>query len=107
MAQGMTTRKHESMTRARTETVMREYLLALIGSGPFAEYFADDIVVKFCDLNLEISGREPARQTIADFHQAAFSSVPEVDSFVAGAGIACAELTFTGTHTGEFFGIAP
>jgi steroid delta-isomerase-like uncharacterized protein len=105
MAQELTTRKHEPMTRARTDTVMREYLAALLSAGPFAGYFADDIVVTFTDLGQEIVGREEAARMITGFHQVAFDSALDIRSITAGPGIAIAEIVFSGTHTGDFLGI--
>jgi steroid delta-isomerase-like uncharacterized protein len=99
------TQAPERMSRWRTEEVMREYLAALLGNGPFANSFADDIVVTLVDVGQEIVGREAAEAAIVNFHQVAFAAKPEVKTFTAGSGIAWAELVLVGTHTGDFVGI--
>lgn len=104
-ARGLTAQTPEPMTQARTEAVMGAYVDALLGNGPFADYFADDIVVTLVDLGQEIVGRDAAEAAIVDFHQVAFAAAPEVRTFIAGPGIAYAEVIFVATHTGDFAGI--
>ncbi len=102
---GLMAQTPEPMTQARTEEVMGAYVDALLSNGSFADYFADDIVVTMVDVNQEIVGRDAAEAAIVDFHQVAFAAAPEVQTFIAGPGIAYAEVHFVGTHTGDFFGI--
>jgi steroid delta-isomerase-like uncharacterized protein len=93
------------MSAERTGEVMEAYLAALDSNGAFADSFADDIVVTFVDIGQEIVGSEVAEASIVDFHQVAFDATIEVQTFTAGPGIACAEVIFSGTHTGDFAGI--
>jgi steroid delta-isomerase-like uncharacterized protein len=93
------------MTRLRTGEVIREYITALLAKGPATDYFADDIVVTMVDLDQQIVGREAAAQMVTNFHEVAFTAAPEVRQFLAGPGIAYAEILFVGTHTGDFLGI--
>lgn len=104
-SRGATAQTPKPMTQERTEEVMGDYVDALLSNGPFAEYFADDVVVKVVDAGHQIVGREAAEAAIIDFHQVAFAAAPEVQTFIAGSGIAYAEMHFRGTHTGDFFGI--
>jgi len=104
-SRGLTAQTPEPMTQARTEEVMGAYVDALLSNGAFADYFADDVVVTFVDLGQEIVGRDAAEAAIVDFHQVAFAAAPEVQTFIAGPGIAYAEVNFLGTHTGDFAGI--
>jgi len=104
-SRGQKDQTSKPMTRERTEEVMGAYIDALLSNGPFAKYFADDIVVTMVDVNQEIVGRDAAEAAIVDFHQVAFAAAPEVQTFIAGSGIAYAEMHFLGTHTGDFFGI--
>lgn len=104
-SRGLTAQTPEAMTQARTEEVMGAYVDALLSNGPFADYFADDVVVTFVDVGQEIVGRDEAEAAIIDFHQVAFAAAPEVQTFIAGPGIAYAEVLFVATHTGDFAGI--
>ncbi|MBA2470013.1 MAG: nuclear transport factor 2 family protein [Chloroflexia bacterium] len=105
ISQGSRAQTPEAMTQARTEEVMGAYVEALLSNGSFADYFADDVVVTFVDVGQEIVGRDAAEQAIVDFHQVAFATAPEVQTFIAGPGIAYAEVLFVATHTGDFAGI--
>jgi predicted ester cyclase len=94
-----------AMTRFRTSEVVREYITALLAKGPATEYFADDIVMTVVDLDQQIVGKEAVAQMVTNFHEVAFTTALEVRQFLAGTGIAYAEILFVGTHTGDFAGI--
>ncbi len=104
-SRGRTAQAPKPMTQERTEEVMGAYVDALLGNGPFAEYFADDIVVTLVDVGHQIDGRDAAKAAIIDFHRVAFAATLELQTFIAGSGFAYAEMHFRGTHTGDFFGI--
>jgi len=106
MALGSETRATtERMSRARTEEVMREYLAALLGSGPFAIHLASNVTMTLVDVGQVVAGRDAVEQAIVNFHHEAFAAQPEVQTFTAGAGIAFAEIVFVGQHIGDFVGI--
>lgn len=104
-SRGAVAQTPKPMTQERTDEVMRAYLDALLSNGRFAEYFADGIVVTLVDVGHQIVGRDAAEAATTDFHQVAFAAAIELQSFVAGSGMAYAEMQFRGTHTGDFFGI--
>lgn len=95
----------EPMDQARTEEVVGAYLETLMGNGPIGDYYAEDIVVNLMDVNQQIVGRDAAVAAIVEFHQVAFAAELEIQTFLAGPGIAYAEIVFGGTHTGDFAGI--
>jgi predicted ester cyclase len=94
-----------SMTQPETESVLSEYLDALISGGDFARFFADQIVVTLIDLDQRISGRQAAQDAITQAHCVAFDAKVAFSSVVVGAGIASAEAVFVGTHISDFAGI--
>ena len=94
-----------AMTVEQTRATLEAYLEALLASGDFGRYFADDLVVVMVEAGQETRGREAAVGLITAAHREAFAARIEPGQVVVGAGTAALEATFVGTHTGEFAGI--
>lgn len=95
-----------TMDVAQTRAVLDPYLAALVAREDIAPYFADDVVLSLVEIGQEIAGRDAVAGAIADLHQQTFDARPEVVHLVVSEGSAAGEFVFTGTHTGEFAGIA-
>ena len=93
------------MTTERTRETMQHYAEALLSSGDFARYLADDVTMSFMGTERRIQGREAVRRTIAFVHEEAVRTAIEVKSLVCDGGHAAIEAEFVGTHIGEFEGV--
>src|SRR3954453_5643404 len=95
------------MPRETTATIMNAYLEALLARGDFAAYLADDATFEIIGTPQVVHGRDAVRDTINWLHTQAFDARPKVRSVITGDDQAVVEADFVGTHTGEFFGMAP
>ena len=86
---------------------MQQYLDALTARADYAQYFTDDVVVTVEWSDQRAEGREAGEQLIRYMHEQAFDARPELKSLLVDEGKAAIEADFTGTHTGEFAGVAP
>src|SRR4029077_16437755 len=91
----------------RTREPMQHYAEALLSSGDFARYLADDVAMSFMGSERQIQGRDAVRRTITFVHEEAFRTAIEVKSLVCDGGHAAIEAEFVGTHVGEFEGVSP
>ena len=93
------------MTTERTRETMNAYVEALLSSGDFARYLADDVTVAFMGTDRTVHGRDAARQLITFVHEIAFRTDIEIKTLVCEGSSAAIEAEFVGTHIGEFEGI--
>jgi len=93
------------MSVESTRAVMTSYLQILADRGPYAQYFADDIVLTLEGTDQRVDGRDPVEQFVRYFHEQAFDARPEVKNTLVADGQAAAEIDFVGTHVGEFAGV--
>lgn len=70
------------MSTARTHETMQAYVDALVSSGDFARYLADDVTVRFMGTDRAVRGRDAARQLITFVHQQAFETAVELKLMV-------------------------
>ncbi len=96
----------ESMSIKATEKTLAAYAEALFGGGAYEDFLAEDVTLSMVDSDLVVEGRAAVKAMIDDLHHVAFDATPEVVETVVGEGRAALELTFIGTHTGEFGGVA-
>jgi len=94
------------MSTEETRTTALAYFSALIGGGAYETYFDDDIVLTISGVPGEVTGPEATRAAVDAMHHEQFDAEPEILTLIIGEGTVAAELMFTGTHTGEFAGIA-
>ena len=73
----------------------------------YGQYFTDDVVVTVEGSDQRAEGREAGEQLIRYMHEKAFDARPELKNLLVDEGKAAIEADFTGTHTGEFAGVAP
>jgi len=73
----------------------------------YGQYFTDDVVVTVEGSDQRAEGREAGEQLIRYMHEQAFDARPELKNLLVDEGKAAIEADFTGTHTGEFAGVAP
>jgi len=95
------------MTVESTNTVMNDYLEALLKQEDFGRFFADDVLWTTTETGDEVRGRDAVRDFIVAFHTQVFEARPEFTGLTVGDGRATLEANFVGTHTGDFAGIAP
>ena len=86
---------------------MQQYLDALTARADYGQYFTDDVVVTVEGSDQRAEGREAGEQLIRYMHEKAFDARPELKNLLVDEGKAAIEADFTGTHTGEFAGVAP
>lgn len=94
------------MSVESTNTVMNDYLDALLKQEDFGRFFADDVLWTTTETGDEVRGRDAVRDFIVAFHTTVFEARPEVKGLTVGDGQATLEADFVGTHTGDFAGIA-
>ena len=82
------------------------YLATLSARGDFARHFTDEVSFTVVG-GPEARGRDAVEATIRAIHEQMFDSRMLVRATVVEPGRAIAELTFVGTHVGDFMGIAP
>jgi len=90
-----------------TATTIQAYLDALLARGDFAAYLAEDATFEIVGTPQRSEGREAVRDAIIWMHTQSFDARPKVRSVITGDDQAVVEADFVGTHTGEFFGMAP
>ena len=95
------------MTTDQTRRTMEHYVEALLSSGDFARYLAEDVTFTIQGTERRVQGREAVRQTITFLHEQAFHTQIEIKSLVCEGNRAAIEAIFVGTHVGEFEGIKP
>jgi predicted ester cyclase len=95
------------MSVESTNTVMNDYLDALLKQEDFGRFFADDVLWTTTETGDEVRGRDAVRDFIVAIHTQLFEARPEFKGLTVGDGHATLEADFVGTHTGEFAGIAP
>ena len=86
---------------------MQRYLDALVKRADYGQYFTGDVVLAVAGTDQRAVGREAAEQQMRDMHERAFDARLEVKNLLVDEDKAAVEADFTGTHTGEFAGIAP
>lgn len=97
----MSTEMHRALVRRHIEEAFNKHNLAVLD-----ETLADDYVDHTNPPGWP-SGREGHRQILALYH-AAFSAFRyDIEHEVAEGNMVVVRGTYTGTHSGEFFGIAP
>jgi ketosteroid isomerase-like protein len=94
------------MSVERTQATMTAYFRDLLNGGPYAQHFAEDVVVTVMWSDQVARGRDAAKQLIDYLHQQAFEAKPVLRGMLVGEGQALAEADFVAKHTGEFAGIA-
>ena len=95
------------MTTDETRKTMEHYVEALLSSGDFARYLADDVTFTLEGTDRKVQGRDAVRQVITFFHEQAFRTAIEIKTLVCDGNRAAIEADFVGTHIGEFEGVAP
>jgi uncharacterized cupredoxin-like copper-binding protein/predicted ester cyclase len=95
-----------SMSVDETREVLDAYVNAMLEGGDFGQYLHEDAVLVDIDSGLLVEGRDNVVEAIVTWHTETFDAQPTVIRSVVGEGSAAVELHFTGTHTGEFNGIA-
>lgn len=93
------------MVTERTRETIHAYAEALVSSGDFARYLADDVTLELMGTGRRVQGREAVRQFITFIHEEAFRTAIEIKSLVCDGGGAAIEAEFVGIHIGEFEGI--
>jgi predicted ester cyclase len=91
----------------QTRSIMTAYLDALVARGDYGRHFADTVTFTMMDTGEITRGREPVVGLIDYLHTQAFDATVVVKRLVVDGSQAVLEAEFTGTHTGEFAGIAP
>jgi predicted ester cyclase len=91
---------------SQTESTFQGYVTALLEGGDFAAYLDDDVVWTFMESGEEVRGRGNVRDLIVNLHTQAFKATPELRTLVVGDGVVAIEATFTGTHVGDYQGVA-
>ncbi len=86
---------------------MQQYLDALTARADYGQYVTEDVVVTVEGSDQRAEGREAGEQLIRYMHETAFDARPELKNLLVDEGKAAIEADFTGTHTGEFAGVAP
>ena len=86
--------------------VMQDYIGALVKRADFTQYFTEDVIATFEGTDQRADGRQAAGQLIRYVHENAFDARAELKNLLTDTGKAAIEADFTGTHTGEFAGIA-
>ena len=94
------------MSVEETESVIRQYLDALLNGGDFASYFAGDVLWTTMETGDQIRGREAVRDFILALHSQLFDASPEIVNATFADGVAGLEAVFVGTHTAEFAGVS-
>jgi len=87
--------------------IMQDYLDALAKRGDYGQYFADNVILTAIGSDQRAVGRKAAEQQMQDMHERAFDARIEVKNLLVDEDKAAVEADFTGTHTGQFAGIAP
>jgi steroid delta-isomerase-like uncharacterized protein len=93
------------MSTERTRETMQAYAEALLSSGDFGRYLADDVTLVFMGANRRVQGRDAVRQLITFIHEIAFRTAIEVKTVLCDGARAAIEAEFVGTHIGEFEGV--
>jgi predicted ester cyclase len=93
------------MTTEQTRDTMNGYAEALLSSGDFARYLAEDVTLTLVGTDRIVHGRAAARAFITFFHQQAFRTAIELKASVCDGSRAALEAVFVGTHIGEFEGV--
>ena len=93
------------MTTEHTRETVHAYFEALLSSGDFARYLADDVTLELMGTDRRVQGREAVRQFITFTHEEAFRTAIEITSVVCEGDRAAIEAEFVGVHIGEFEGI--
>jgi steroid delta-isomerase-like uncharacterized protein len=93
------------MSTARTRETMQHYAEALLSSGDFGRYLADDVTLVFMGADRRVQGRDAVRQLITFIHEVAFRTAIEVKSVLCDGTRAAIEAEFVGTHIAEFEGV--
>ena len=93
------------MTTEQTRKTMEGYAEALLSSGDFARYLAEDVTVRFMGTDRVVCGREAARGLITFVHEVAFRTDVQIKALVCDGVRAAIEAEFVGTHIGEFEGV--
>jgi hypothetical protein len=75
-----------AMSVEETQQVLNAYVEALLGGGDVGQYLAEDFVVKFMDVGLEVSGREAAVDSLIALHTEQFDAQPQVVNVIVGGG---------------------
>lgn len=89
---------------AARRAAFAQYLETLNARGDFARFFADDIDFSIVG-GPEARGRAAVEGTIRAIHEQMFDSSIRIRSTICEPSRAVAELTFLGTHIGEFAGV--
>ena len=93
------------MSAESTSRIVDAYLQALLSSGDYPRYLAEDVTLTFMGTDRAVSGREAVRQLITFIHAQAFRSDVKLKGVVYGTGHAMLEADFIGTHIAAFEGV--
>ena len=94
------------MSAAQVRETMQAYVDALLARGDYGRFFAEDVEFEVVGTDLRARGPQATEDAIRFLHEVAFDARPEISNVLVDEHGAAAELTFVGTHTGEFSGIA-
>ena len=89
---------------AQRRAAFAEYFDAVIANGDFGRFFHPDVAF-FVIGGPQASGRDDVVATIRAIHTQAFDAQMRKERVLVDESGALAELTFIGTHTGEFAGV--
>jgi predicted ester cyclase len=89
------------------QTLMSDYLDALVHGKDISGYFTRDVVWRTMETGEEVVGAAAVADYIRIFHTVAFDAEPRVRSLVVTGDFACLEADFVGRHIAEFGGIPP
>ena len=95
------------MSATETESILRDYLDALLNGGDFASFFSDDIRWTTMETGDEVRGRDAVRDFIIALHARLFEAAPELRDIAFADGVAGLEAMFVGRHVAEFAGVPP
>jgi len=95
------------MAENSTRAVMDAYFRVLVDRGEFQQFFAPDVTWTTMESGDVVAGRQQVRDWITELHTRAFDARAEIVHLLLGENTAMLEGRFTGTHIGDFCGVAP
>jgi predicted ester cyclase len=94
------------MSAAEVREVLNAYVEVLLARGDYGRFFADDIHFEVLGTDQRADGPEATEQAIRFLHEVAFDAQPELVNALVDDHGAAVEAIFSGTHIGEFAGLA-